>query len=325
MSWLMKTLSKIKTAQWILITAALVNGLTAFTLGVADNPPGIALLYLALTCLAAAWVWNWTAPRDFWILLGISLAAFPVGVIAHNLFYALGTLVSEIKVLAGLLTFLKGFFFLIAVVAVGPAALVSLVGGIYTSWRGMAGLTRANRSFRKFKESQSIKEKHLRKLVNLVRQSASMANLQPLKFILSCSAKKNQLIFPALSWAGYLKEWVGPEEGERPSAYLILLGDTELAKSFQYDAGIASQSITLGAVEMGLGACVIGSIKRNVLRETLSIPEQYEILLVIALGKPVEEVQIVDLRPDGDVKYWRDSSDIHHVPKRSLEDLILDL
>jgi len=325
MSWLMKTLARIKTAQWILITAALANGLTAYLLGVADNPPGIALLYLALACLAAAWVWNWTAPRDFWILLGISLAAFPIGVIAHNLFYALGTLVSEIKVLAGLLSFLEGFFFLIAVVAVGPAALVSLLGGIYTSWRGMTGLTGANRSFRRFKESHSIKDIQLRKLVNLVRQSASGANLQPLKLILSCSEEKNQLIFPTLSWAGYLKDWTGPEEGERPAAYLILLGDTELARSFQYDAGIASQSITLGAVEMGLGACLIGSIKRDSLRENLSIPEQYEILLVIALGKPAEGVVFEDLGLDGDVKYWRDSSDIHHVPKRRVGELILEL
>ena len=184
MSWIMKTLSKIKTAQWILITAALANGLTAFLFGVADNPPGIALLYLALACLAAAWVWNWTAPRDFWILLVISLAAFPVGVILHNLFYALGTQVSEIKILAGLLSFLEGIFFLVAVVAVGPAILVALGGGIYTSWRGMTGLTKANRSIRTFKESHRITDKQLLKLVNLVRQSASGANLQPLKFIL---------------------------------------------------------------------------------------------------------------------------------------------
>jgi nitroreductase len=323
MSWIMNTLNRIKTAQWILLSAGLVSGFISFLLGVADNPPGIALLYLALACLAAAWVWNWTAPRDFWILLVISLAAFPVGVILHNLFYALGTQVSEILILAGLLSFLEGLFFLVAVVAVGPAALVALVGGIYTSWRGMIGLTKANRSIRKFRESHRITDKQLWKLVNLVRQSASGANLQPLKFILSNTNEKNQLIFPTLSWAGYLKDWNGPEEGERPSAYLILLGDTELAKSFQYDAGIASQSITLGAVEMGLGACLIGSIKRNVLRSALSIPEQYEILLVIALGKPAERVVIENLGLDGDIKYWRDGADIHHVPKRKVGELIL--
>ena len=94
-----------------------------------------------------------------------------------------------------------------------------------------------------------------------------------------------------------------------------MLGDTELANSFQYDAGIASQSITLGATEIGLGACLIGSIKRDSLRSALSIPERYEILLVIALGKPGEEVMLEDLGEDGVVKYYRDEASVHHVPQ----------
>jgi nitroreductase len=128
-----------------------------------------------------------------------------------------------------------------------------------------------------------------------------------------------------LSWAGYLKEWSGPGEGERPSAYIVVLGDTTIAKSFQYDAGIASQSITLGAVEMGLGGCLIGSIKRDVLREVLAIPDRYEILLVIALGKPGETVILEDLGSERDIKYWRDEEDIHYVPKRKVGEMILDV
>jgi nitroreductase len=320
-----KILLKLNTGQWTLIAAALVSGGAACLVGVSDNPLGIILLYMALIGLAWAWVWNWKSPRDFWILLGISLAVFPVGVILHNLFDALGTLVGGIVFLAGLVGFLNGFFFMVAVMAVGPAALVALIGGIFTSWRGLTGLTLANRSFRRFKESHRITEKQLKKLVNLVRQSASGANLQPLKFILSFTPEKNQLIFGTLAWAGYLKQWSGPLDGERPSAYLVMLGDKELAKSFQYDAGIASQSITLGAVELGLGGCLIGSIKRDTLRTALAIPERYEILLVIALGKPAEAVFLEDLDPEGDIKYWRDKNDFHYVPKRKLNSLILPL
>jgi nitroreductase len=189
----------------------------------------------------------------------------------------------------------------------------------------MDRLTLRNRSFRRFKEFSPVKEKNLRKLVNLARQSASGANVQPLKFILSSSADRNQLIFPTLSWAGYLKEWHGPEEGERPSAYIILLGDRDLTKSFQYDAGIACQSITLGAAEMGLGACLIGSIQREKLRNALDIPEKYQILLVIALGKPAESVVLEPLKEGMDIKYWRDEDDRHHVPKRGLDELILNV
>jgi nitroreductase len=324
MAMIDKLMNKIKTMQWIFIAAAVVGGGTALLVGVADNPPGIALLYLSLTFFAGAWVWNWNSPRDFWILLVIALVAFPVGVILHNLFYALGTLVTDLKIIAGVIGFLEVFFFLVAVIAVGPVVFVALIGGIYTSWVGVLGLVKQNRSIRRFDQSSSIPLKKLEKLVNLARLSASGANLQPLKYILSHTKEQNQLIFPTLSWAGYLKDWKGPGEGERPSGYIVLLGDTRLAKSFQYDAGIASQSITLGAAEMGLGACLIGSINKNDLRTALNIPERYEILLVIALGKPAEEVLIEDLGTGDDIKYWRDEKGRHHVPKRGLQELILD-
>lgn len=318
-------LYKIKTAQWILIVTGLALVIAAVILGVADNLPGIIAIYIALTCLAGAWVWNLPSPRDYWTIFLVSLAAFPLGVILHNVFYGLATLVPGIPVLQKLMEFLDVFFFLVAVMAAGPAALAGMIGGLICSWRGMNRLTLRNRSIRRFSERFQIGEKKLRKLVNLVRQSASGANLQPLKFILSSSASRNQLIFPTLSWAGYLKDWPGPEEGERPSAYIIVLGDTTITTSFQYDAGIASQSITLGAAEMGLGACLIGSIKKDLLRETLAIPEQYQILLVIALGKPAEDVLLESVSADQDVHYWRDEKGRHHVPKRGLDELILEL
>ncbi len=325
MSILLKYLENIKVAQWILIGAGFALGITASLLGINDNPPGIIALYISLACLAGAWVWNLPAPRDYWMILLISLAAFPVGVILHNAFYGLAILSSEIPVLKALMEVFQVFFFLVPVMAAGPATLVALIGGIVRSWSGMSHLTYKNRSIRRFKETFMVGEKRLRKLVNLARQSASGANLQPLKYVLSYTDDRNQLIYPTLSWAGYLKDWPGPEEGERPSAYIILLGDTDLGNSFQYDAGIACQSITLGAAEMGLGACLIGSIKRESLRKALAIPEKYEILLVIALGKPAEIVIMDPLEEGMDIQYWRDEKARHHVPKRDLEEMILEL
>jgi len=180
-----------------------------------------------------------------------------------------------------------------------------------------------NRSYRRFYQDFSISEETLRELVELARLSASGGNIQPLKYILSSVPQKNNLIFPHLRWAGYLKDWEGPVEGERPSAYIIVLGDTEISSSFGCDHGIASQSILLGATEKRLGGCMIGSINRKGLREALKIPERFEILLVLALGKPKEKVVIESISQNGDIKYWRDSQGVHHVPKRSLEDIIL--
>ena len=180
-----------------------------------------------------------------------------------------------------------------------------------------------NRSYRRFHEEVDIKLETLRELVDLARLSASARNVQPLKYILSCDRQKNSLIFPHLAWATFLKTWPGPAEGERPSAYIIVLGDTEIGRFWDYDAGIAAQSILLGATEKGLGGCMIANINREGLRKALDIPQLYEILLVLAVGKPREKVVIEAVGPSGDTKYWRDNEGVHHVPKRPLDDIII--
>jgi nitroreductase len=184
-------------------------------------------------------------------------------------------------------------------------------------------LVMKNRSYRRFNEKRQITRETLEELVDLARLSASGGNKQPLKFILSAEPETNARIFPHLAWAGYLTDWPGPAEGERPTAYIIILGDTEISSSFGVDHGIAAQTILLGATERGLGGCIIGSIQREQLRKVLNIPPRYEILLVIALGEPRETVVIEEVGPDGDIRYWRDEKSVHHVPKRSLKELII--
>ena len=180
-----------------------------------------------------------------------------------------------------------------------------------------------NRSYRRFYQDFEITSDSLKELIDLARQSASASNLQPLKYIFSSEPQKNDLIFKHLSWAGYLKDWPGPVEGERPAAYIIILGDTEISGSVNCDHGIAAQSILLGAAEKGLGGCMIGSVNRRELARELNIQSSYEILLVIALGKPKETVVIDVAESPQDIKYWRDDKDIHHVPKRPLDEIII--
>lgn len=181
-----------------------------------------------------------------------------------------------------------------------------------------------NRSVRRFYESEAVPRETLKWLVNLGRLSASAANLQPLKYLLVDDPVRRGAVFPCLAWAGYLKDWPGPPEGERPTAYILILGDREIAANFGCDHGIAAQSILLGARQKGLGGCMIGSVNREQLREVLNLPTRFDILLVIALGKPKEEVILEEVGPDGNVKYWRDESGVHYVPKRRLEDIILE-
>ena len=188
----------------------------------------------------------------------------------------------------------------------------------------IADLIKANRSHRRFQQDKPLTHETLRQFVELARLVPSAQNLQPLKYILSTSPEKNRLIFPCLAWAGYLKEWPGPAEGERPVAYIVILGDKEITENFGCDHGIAAQTILLAAVAMGLRGCMIGNIQRERLRATLGIPEQYQVLLVVALGYPNETVVIEEVK-GGEIRYWRDEKSVHHVPKRTLTEIILEL
>jgi nitroreductase len=184
-------------------------------------------------------------------------------------------------------------------------------------------LIRTSRSYRRFHQEVPVPMETLEELVELARLSPSGANRQPLKFKLYNDDETNAKIFECLAWAGYLKDWGGPAEGERPAAYVLILGDTEISKSFAVDEGIAAQSMMLGAAEKGFGGCMLGAINRDKLRDRLEIPAQYEILLVLALGKPAESVILEEVGEDGDIQYWRDDEGGHHVPKRALDELIV--
>jgi nitroreductase len=181
-----------------------------------------------------------------------------------------------------------------------------------------------NRSCRRFYQEVPIELESLREFVDLARLSASAANRQPLKYFLAGDPHNNAVIFSCLGWAAYLEDWPGPPEGERPAAYIIILGDSTISKSFFCDHGIAAQSILLGAREQGLGGCIHATIEREKLRSLPGIPEQYEILLAISLGKPKETIVLETVKPEGDIKYWRDACGVHHVPKRKLDDIIIN-
>ena len=180
-----------------------------------------------------------------------------------------------------------------------------------------------NRSYRRFYQNEKIEMETLDELVDLARHSACGMNLQSLKYVLSCDPQINALIFKRLGWAGYLKDWKGPPEGEKPAAYVVLLGDTSIYKDFFCDHGIACQSILLGAVEKGLGGCILATINRDGLRKDLTVNDKYQILLVVALGKPREEVKVEYIETGDDIKYWRDENSVHHVPKRPLQEIIV--
>jgi len=185
-------------------------------------------------------------------------------------------------------------------------------------------LIRKNRSYRRFDGNHLIEKETLVELVSLARWAASGRNAQPLKYYINNDPAKNELIFSCLEWAGYLKNWKGPVKEEQPTAYVIVLLDKSISDDCYCDQGIAMENILLGAVEKCLGGCIVGSIHKKKLAEFLKLPPHLEILNVVALGKPVEQIVLTDVGEDGDIKYYRDEAGIHYVPKRSLEELIVN-
>lgn len=185
-------------------------------------------------------------------------------------------------------------------------------------------LLKANRSYRRFDESIRITKKQITSLIDLTRFCPSAGNLQQLRYFYSIDKKINKLIFPWLSWGAYLREWNGPQDGERPTAYIIMLGPKDISKHLLMDTGIAAQTMLLGAVELGLGGCQIASARKDELHDALNLPPDLEIILVLAIGKPAEQVVIEKVIDPEDIEYWRDEFSVHHVPKRALKDIIVN-
>jgi nitroreductase len=187
----------------------------------------------------------------------------------------------------------------------------------------ISDLIKKCRTYRKFDESRRIEERILMSFIHNASLAPSGANLQPLKYRIVNDAENNSGLFGCLKWAGYLKNWDGPQEGQRPVSYILILGDLDISKDFSVDLGICAYAITLSAAQKGIGSCMIGSVDRDHVRQLFDIPAKYEILLVIAFGYPAETV-VLEKAVGGEIKYYRDEKQVHHVPKRDLADIILE-
>ncbi len=190
-------------------------------------------------------------------------------------------------------------------------------------FRELTQLVAETRSVRRFKSSIKVETRVLRELIELARLTPSSRNRQPLKYILINDEGARNMTFSCLSWAKALQEWGGPTESERPAAFIVILGDSQLSDNYSVDPGIVAQTIMLGAKARGLSGCILASVDRDRFREQFSIGKRYDILLALAFGVAGEKVIIEPMPDDGSHHYWRDENEVHHVPKRSVSELIL--
>ncbi len=184
----------------------------------------------------------------------------------------------------------------------------------------LAELVRKARTCRRFGESAPISARELREMVDIARIVPSTGNSQRLRYLIVGNPEGCARLFPKLAWAAALKDWPGPAEGERPTGYIIILSEANDATN----VGIAAQTIQLAASEAGYGTCMMGAIKREEIKAEFNIPEGMNVHLVLAIGKPAETVVIEPMPADGGTAYWRSEDGVHHVPKRSLEEVVVD-
>lgn len=184
-----------------------------------------------------------------------------------------------------------------------------------------------NRSYRWFDPSTPVTRELALKWIDNARLTMSSINIQPIKYYISCDAETNAKIRPHTRWAGLLPEFDGPEGENNPSCYIVVCVDNAIKNAslerFAKDVGIVSQTIMLSAVEDGFGGCMIGNCDREDLQKLLSLPESCKISLVLAMGKPGEDIILEEIENGQDSAYYRDENFVHHVPKRKLEDVIL--
>lgn len=179
------------------------------------------------------------------------------------------------------------------------------------------------RTVRKF-TPQAVKREDILKIIDCARMSAFGANMQPLKFAVIDGENANK-VYPFTKWAGYISGWE-PDENERPSAYIAILADTEIkpAEKTETDSGAAVTSMMLEALELGLGSCWLGAINREGIKEALNIDEKYHVTYLLALGYPAQTGEVFNIQ-DNNVKYYFDENENVHVPKRTLDEVIVEI
>lgn len=196
----------------------------------------------------------------------------------------------------------------------------------------MANLVASCRSFRRFDEGRRVPEEFLLELVDLARLCASGANRQLLRFRVVSDPAACDAVFAELAWAGYFKDWAGPAAGERPTGYIVIAAERgaagkSAAPIVEVDCGIAAQTMMLAArsAAPSYAGCMLKAFTPRLIDVLGLDAKRYELKLVCAFGLPAEEVRLEPLSasPDGSIKYWRDDAGVHHVPKRSLEDVLI--
>ncbi len=183
-----------------------------------------------------------------------------------------------------------------------------------------------NRSYRGFNQDRKITREELVDLVDIARFAPSSVNLQPLKYRVVFEEREMVELRPLMQWARALTDITLPHEGMQPTGAIVICLDENITTEYarvQKDIGIVAQTMLLGSIEKGLGGCMIGNFVPSRVSNALAIPEKIKPQLIIAFGEPKEEIVLTEVSDGESIAYYRDENDVHYVPKKKLDDIIL--
>lgn len=183
-------------------------------------------------------------------------------------------------------------------------------------------LLATRRTYRRF-EQKEISQEIIDEILTAARLASSAANKQPLSYIVVKDADKVAEVFAQTRWAGYLAPEIGqPQQGEEPVLFIAVVQNLNINRDCDTDAGLAISNMTLAAWNHGVGSCIIGACNKEKLSEMFGLSEDQKLHTVVAFGYPTHESSIVDVKEDGDIKYFVDEKKDYFVPKRKLEDVV---
>lgn len=184
-----------------------------------------------------------------------------------------------------------------------------------------------NRSYRGYDESVAVSRETLMEFVDCARLCPSSVNKQPLKYYLVWNREMVKRVQALTRWARALPQMQLPHPGHCPTAFIVICQDSEIDPNlnrYMKDVGSVAQTMLLAAVEKGLGGCMIGNFTAGEVKDVLELGENLHPLLIVAFGKPDEKIVLSELPESGDTNYYRDQEDVHYVPKRRLEDELIN-
>ena len=182
----------------------------------------------------------------------------------------------------------------------------------------LMSLLQKNRSVRGYDRSFKVREDQLHALIEAVRLAPTAMNQQALRYRL-VTAEEADKVLPHIRMGAALRELNLPLEGTEPQAFVVICSTKE-GRFVDMDLGIATQTILLRAVEMGLNGICIAAFDHKVIREVLQLPIEPQ--LIIAIGRSAERIEVVEINEGESQTYYRKEG-IHYVPKIKTDDLII--